>query len=108
MGVPFKVIANCRLSLPRHDCEQTLANMFSKFFQDKIQDIRNQRIVGDFTITDADPVTSYIFSEFTEVSVKSVKSTIMASNSKTCSFDPIPTSLLKDSKIFWRQLSLIS
>ena len=83
------------VSLPRHDCEQTLANMFSKFFQDKIQDIRNQT-VGDFTITDADPVTACIFSQFTEVSVKSVKSTIMASNSKTCSLDPIPTSLLKD------------
>ena len=48
------------VSLPRHDCEQTLANMFSKFFQDKIQDIRNQ-MVSDFTITDADPVTAYIF-----------------------------------------------
>ena len=83
------------VSLPRHDCEQTLANMFSRFFQDKIQDIRNQ-IVGDFTITDANPVTACIFSEFTEVSVKSVKSTIMASNSKTCSLDPIRTSLLKD------------
>ena len=30
------------------------------------------------------------------MSVKSVKSTIMASNSKTCSLGPIPTSLLKD------------
>ena len=83
------------LSLPRHDCDLTLANMFGKFFLDKIQDIRNQ-IVGDSTITDADPVTAYIFSMFTEASAKSVKSTIMASNSKTCPLDPFPTSLLKD------------
>ena len=69
--------------------------MFGKFFKDKIQDIRNQ-IVGDSMITDADPVTACIFSMFTEVSVKSVKSTIMASNSKTCPMDPFPTSLLKD------------
>lgn len=64
-------------------------------YMEKIQDIRSQ-IVSDFTITDADPVTACIFSMFTEVSVKSVKSTIMASNSKTCPLDPFPTSLLKD------------
>ena len=38
-----------------------------------------------------------IFSMFTEVSVKSIKSTIVASKSKTCPLDPFPTSLLKDS-----------
>lgn len=73
------------VSLPRHDCEQTLANMFGKFFQDKIQDIGDQ-IVIDFTNTDADPVTAWTFSMFTEVSVNSVKSIIMASNSKGLSF----------------------
>ena len=96
----FKVIDSFFLvekavSLPRHDCDLKLANMFGKFFEDKIQDIRNQ-IVGDCMITDADPVTACIFSMFTEVSVMSVKNTIMASNSKTCPMDPFPTSLLKD------------
>ena len=76
------------MSLPRHDCDLTLANMFSNFFLVKIQDIRNQ-IVGDSTITDADPVTACIFSMFTEVSVKSVKNTIMASNSKTCCYEKL-------------------
>ena len=33
------------VSLPRHDCDLTLANMFGKFFQDKIQDIRNQMVI---------------------------------------------------------------
>ena len=59
------------VSLPRHDCDLTLANMFGKFSLDKIQDIRN-KIVGDSTITDADPATACIFSMFAEVSVKSV------------------------------------
>ena len=83
------------VSLPHHDCDLTLANMFGKLFLDKIQDICNQ-IVGDSTITDADPATAAIFSMFAEVSVKSVKSAIMASNSKTCPLDPFPKSLLKD------------
>ena len=48
------------VTLPRHNCDLTLVDMFGKFFLDKIQDIRNQ-IVGDSTITDAGPVTGLYY-----------------------------------------------
>ena len=88
-------------SAPNNIDTEDIANTFSEFFKDKVEQIRQsldddiiQRNVNPL-IFDEQCLTSCL-SDFETVDVQSIRTIIMQSNSKTCSLDPIPTSLLKD------------
>ena len=89
--------ANNDKVLPEYTCAKSMANRFATFFDDKIQQIR-----ADLDTTDSQPMSvnledKHINStfEFTDLSHEEVRKIIMESPSKTCSLDPVPTSLFK-------------
>ena len=85
-------------TLPSHTEPQDMAQQFAQFFNDKIEKIRdeirhNQRPGSpDEQIV----VTPPQMDSFAPVSEEEMKKIIIHSNSKCCSLDPIPTSLLKN------------
>ena len=79
---------------------EVLANRFNTYFSDKISKIHKDlestldTSICDPFIYDADCTTE--LREFEQLSSTQVKKILMASPSKTCGNDPIPTTLLKE------------
>ncbi|XP_077979629.1 uncharacterized protein LOC144434971 [Glandiceps talaboti] len=86
-------------SLPSHDSPQELAEQFSAYFIDKIADMRRNLNSFDFGETQATfnitTNATSTFNEFQLFSPDHVHKIITKSLSKSCSIDPIPTSLFK-------------
>jgi hypothetical protein len=83
-------------SLPTFSSEKDIADRFVQFFHNKIANIRDN--LGKSTGT---PETTKVsdseqFSKFERVTESDVSDMILKGNSKSCSLDPIPTSLLKE------------
>ena len=83
--------------LPDHTCPSGLANSFSEFFKTKIDKIREKFSENSTEKMDYDKkFTTSFLSEFSAVSESTVKKVILQSPSKSCTSDPLPTTLLKD------------
>ena len=87
-------------SLPAHVSKKHLANRFSKFFDQKI---RNLRLSLDMSATAQSDLSVDIardcksrFATFDLVSLDDVRETIKRSAIKTCQLDPLPASLTKE------------
>ena len=109
--VLFRVIDELLHSKDKHPLPQQtkineLLNTFSDFFQQKITLIRD-KLDKQATLTDnstamasvlnADlTATTSSFSSFEKLCPEDVKKIVMASPTKSCALDPIPTWLLKD------------
>jgi hypothetical protein len=104
-GSIFKII-DCLLHrnslriLPSVECPIQMANMFAKFFVDKIakiQDTFSSLQVPSYIPSQADlkPMAHH-FSSFTPVSTEEIRRIIMKSPTKSCVLDPLPTWLLKN------------
>jgi len=92
----FKVKGS--LTLPTHDSELVLANRFCAFFTDKISALRSELDTmpsRSLSIPYQEQPSSSTLSKFKAVSLQDVKQSVMAAPSKSCSLDPLPTSLLK-------------
>ena len=88
------------LPLPLYESNEVLANWFNTYFSDKISKIHKDwesnldtSIFGPY-IYDADCTTE--LRECDQLSSTQVKKILMASPSKSCGSDPIPTTLLKE------------
>ena len=84
--------------LPSHSDKNDLAEKFLSSFQSKISDLLSDLSssnTGDCHIYDRTNATTSQLSSFQTVSSEDVKNVIMSSRTKSCSLDPIPTSLLK-------------
>ncbi len=86
--------------LPPHDSVSILAEDFSAFFIQKIEDIR-EKLDSTPDINHGmaiDPQNTGItpLSDFTQLSESEVRKLFMKAATKSCSLDPIPTSLLKN------------
>ena len=85
-----------QLSILKHSSKTQLANEFSDFFEEKIMKNRakfpstSKFNEYDKTI-DVTPLTS-----FQPLSKEDIRKLILSATPKSCSLDPIPTSLLKD------------
>ena len=86
--------------LPTHDCAESLANKFVEYFNDKIEQIRNNLNSSlnkstDQVLSNDKLFTGVPFDNFTVVSEDDVKKIISSSPTKSCALDPVPTWLLK-------------
>ena len=88
------------LPVPPHESNEMLANRFNTYFSDKISKIHKDlestldtSICNPF-IYDVDCTTE--LRKFNQLSSTQVKKILMASPSKSCRNDPIPTTLLKE------------
>jgi hypothetical protein len=84
-------------SLPTFSSEKDIADSFVQFFHNKIANIRDN--LGKSTTTTPETTKapdSEQFSKFERVTESDVSDMILKGNSKSCSLDPIPTSLLKE------------
>ena len=98
-------VVNNRLSkvkglstLPTHVSELELANRFGTFFTDKIRALWSEldkMSPKSLLISYQEQPSSCTLSKFEAASLQGVKKSIMAAPSKSCSLDPLPTSLLK-------------
>ena len=84
------------LFYPEHSSKTQLANEFSDYFEEKIIKIRakipSTSKFHDYDKTvDVTPLTS-----FEPLSNEDIRKLILSAAPKSCSLDPIPTSLLKD------------
>ncbi len=86
--------------LPAHESALELAENFSDFFIQKIENIRvkldsDPDIIHDMAI---DPINVEIepLSEFKPISDNDVRNLFMKAATKSCALDPLPTSLLKE------------
>ena len=86
-------------TLPTHTCATELANRFVNYFGDKIKLIRQELEQTSSSLSDAknviDDFHGVPLSEFRIVTQEDVRKIISSSPSKSCSLDPIPTSVLK-------------
>ncbi len=84
--------------LPSGLSDEELANDFDKFFDGKIQIIRDNLDSTQNNITEMPETPKYTqqLTEFRSLSQEEVKKLITASASKHCELDPIPTWLLKE------------
>ena len=84
-------------SLPSYSSEKDLANKVGIYFKQKVETITKDFQVKEnnaqtaSSLENVEPMKS-----FSELSVKDASRTIKKGNSKSCSLDPIPTSLLKE------------
>ena len=85
--------------LPTHNCRTELANRFVNYFGDKIksirQDLENSWNTPNGTINVISDFDGVPLKEFCIVHQEEVRKIISSSPSKSCSLDPIPTSILK-------------
>ena len=85
-------------ALPSHSCAAELANRFVNYFGDKIksirQDLEDSSNTPDYTINVANDFDGVPLDKFRIVSQEEVRKIISSSPSKSCSLDPIPTSIL--------------
>ena len=83
-------------SLSSHDDAKSLANRFADFFDSKIKKLRkalDESSCPEISVDIRDTCESE-FSAFNVVSEDTVRKTILESATKSCSLDPIPSSLL--------------
>ena len=85
---------NWRLILPESSSEMSIANMFCKFFSEKIERIR-KGFSKCCQIENSDAVPEQMLT-FQEVNTDYVTKLILKSPTKSCSLDPWPTTLLKE------------
>ena len=85
-------------SLPTHSSPKELADRFCDFFSSKIASIRQDLLELQSSPSKISSKNNNLpgFSEFAPASQEEVKKLIMSTKSKSCSMDPIPTSLLKE------------
>ena len=94
---------NNSLPLPPSDSNINLANNFKNYFHDKISNIctsmvkHNQATLETYGVEVHPPPTPPPFMEFRLISCSDLEQYIMASPTKSCELDTIPTSLLKKS-----------
>ena len=85
--------------LPTHNCRTELANRFVNYFGNKIksirQDLENSSNTPNGTINVISDFDGVPLTEFRIVHQEEVRKIISSSSSKSCSLDPIPTSILK-------------
>ena len=85
--------------LPTHNCGTESANRFVNYFGDKIksirQDLENSSNTPNGTINVISDFAGVPLKEFRIVHKEEVRKIISSSPSKSCSLDPIPTSILK-------------
>ena len=85
--------------LPSHSCGTELANRFVNYFGVKIksisQDLEDSSNTPDYTINVANDFDGVPLDKFRIVSQEEVRKIISSSPSKSCSLDPILTSILK-------------
>ena len=96
--------ANLTRPLPTAISDQVLAEQFSGFFREKINKIRRQLDAdsnGVLLPQTAAPITplSTTFVEFELVTPEIVRKIVKTSPPKSCSLDPIPTSLLRNEEL---------
>lgn len=86
------------LKLPDHDCQQALADRFSLFFKEKIEKIRYSLPKLDNSISGM-PIypCSVVLNSLTLTNECELRKIISKSPSSSCSLDPVPSWLLKDS-----------
>lgn len=99
----FKSLINPpeEMALPRDQDEESLAREFSGFFQAKIAKI-HESLQTNPTTDDAfasDTPCEFSFTQFTTQSSEDISRLITKMPTKTCPLDPLPTWLLKDSKL---------
>ena len=99
-------------ALPVHGSEQQLANRFAHFFDSKIQKINlelaNVRASCHHTYVNSGHSECLTrLSEFDRVTEEELTKIIRASPTKSCSLDPLPTSLLKDGPVFDTMLPIL-
>ena len=87
--------------LPSSSSDLDLANRFSRYFDDKVANIRDnieaELEQNNYNIPDYHPDTTTVFSDLPCATEKDVREFIMKSPTKSCGLDPIPTWLLKES-----------
>ncbi len=79
--------------------DQDIADRFGNFFVSKISDIRSRLVQIKPPHTNAnnnDELCQSVLRTFNQTSENAVRRFIMKTSSKSCSLDPIPTSLLKN------------
>ena len=84
------------VTLPVHRSEKSLADKFASFFNEKIAKIRDSFDPSDTKFTTHPPYDPPSLTTFAQVSVNEVKKIILASPTKSCLLDPLPTFLVKD------------
>ena len=82
--------------LPYHEVQQDLADKFASFFKDKIDKIRRELPAVDPIYVPL-PVPSQRLELFAPTTEDEVRKIIARAPASTCSLDPVPTWLLKDS-----------
>ena len=83
------------VSLPTHTNAEFLANSFAQFFTDKIAAIRESFPPPNIN-TDHPNEPTATMDSFQPIAMEKLKKLVLSGNSKCCSLDPIPTSLLKE------------
>ena len=83
--------------LPDHTTEKELADEFNVFFKQKVDKIRetfcnNCERAFDYVLE----YKGEHLDSFSQITVKQMERILRASNAKTCSLDPIPSSEVKD------------
>ena len=92
---------NNNLSLPPSGSNITLANNFNNYFHDKIGNIYSSLVQQNQAIPETYGVEVHLspmppsFMEFKPISCSNLEQYVMASPTKSCELDSIPTSLLK-------------
>ncbi|KAK6191023.1 hypothetical protein SNE40_002773 [Patella caerulea] len=84
--------------LPDHSQDVDLAEEFSRYFTDKIDNIRTELETDNNSETTCLSVISppsQVLSEFSPTSNKEIKQLVAKSSSSTCELDPLPSPLLK-------------
>ncbi len=83
---------------PSGKSDEELANDFNKFFDGKIQTIRDNMDGTEDAVSLVHETPKYnkVLTEFRSMSQEEVKKLISTSSSKHCDLDPIPTWLLKE------------
>jgi len=82
--------ASDKTTLPKN-CPS--AQQFADFFEEKVAAVREATAGGD--VTSELPPSTEIFDHFQLCSANDIRSAIMASPTKSCELDPLPTDLLK-------------
>ena len=88
--------------LPSHESTQRLAEDFTDFFANKIQDLKDNLHSSTLLSVELSVETSQLpckstISEFSKVSENFIRDIAEKSKSKSCVLDPVPTNVLKQS-----------
>ena len=96
-GITNKMLGKVKeKALPSHGDEEELANQFATFFNAKIAKIREDFSNIKHNTNEISQIAiDHKFSKFNPISVSDLEKLILTGNSKSCSLDPVPTSLLK-------------